>query len=522
MVTIQATVSPDPALVPNTVAIVTLSPAGQSLTAPGLLYDDGTHGDTVAGDNIYTGQFAFTPKTLGTHSLVVTAAYRGTVQRGRSPVFSFTVTTPADLAAPIRASANKRFLVNQSGWPVLLAGDAPHSMFVNLSVADANAYMANRAAHGFNILWVELLCNNYTGCHENGSTYDGLFPFTNMSDISTPNEAYFARVDQMVKIAAGYGLTVLLDAFETGGWMSFLETQGNTKAYNWGVYLGNRYKSYPNVVWITGNDFQTWNTSTIDNNLIKNIMAGIASVDPGHLQSLQLNFDISGSLDDPLTAPYVTLAGAYSEEPTYDEVLAQYNKPSFVPVMLQEAHYEMEAVGGCCGESGTPNVLRRQAYWTVLSGGLAGQMYGNHYTWSFQNGWKNNLDTPGADQLGVWKSFFTSRRWYNLVPDQTHSVVTAGYGTYYGFGALGTNDYATTARTPDGTLVLCYTPVAHALTVDMTKMNAGTTARWFDPVNGTYIDISGSPFANSGTRNFTTPGANSAGDGDWVLVLESH
>ena len=70
--------------------------------------------------------------------------------------------------------------------------------------------------------------------------------------------------------------------------------------------------------------------------------------------------------------------------------------------------------------------------------------------------------------------------------------------------------------------MLCYTPVAHTLTVDMTKMNASTTARWFDPVNGTYTDISGSPFANSGTRNFTTPGANSAGDGDWVLALESH
>lgn len=55
MVTIQATVSPDPALMPNTVAVVTLSPAGQSLAAPGLLYDDGTHGDAVAGDNIYTG-----------------------------------------------------------------------------------------------------------------------------------------------------------------------------------------------------------------------------------------------------------------------------------------------------------------------------------------------------------------------------------------------------------------------------------------------------------------------------------
>ena len=72
-----------------------------------------------------------------------------------------------------------------------------------------------------------------------------------------------------------------------------------------------------------------------------------------------------------------------------------------------------------------------------------------------------------------------------------------------------------------GRLVLAYTPVAHTLTVNMTKLAASATARWFDPSVGTYTSISGSPFANTGTRNFTTPGNNSAGDGDWVLVLET-
>jgi hypothetical protein len=46
------------------------------------------------------------------------------------------------------------------------------------------------------------------------------------------------------------------------------------------------------------------------------------------------------------------------------------------------------------------------------------------------------------------------------------------------------------------------------------------TARWYDPTNGIFSTISGSPFANSGSRNFTPPRKNSAGDGDWVLVLE--
>jgi len=33
--------------------------------------------------------------------------------------------------------------------------------------------------------------------------------------------------------------------------------------------------------------------------------------------------------------------------------------------------------------------------------------------------------------------------------------------------------------------------------------------------------VSGSPFANTGSRQFNPPGKNSAGDGDWVLVIEA-
>ncbi len=64
-------------------------------------------------------------------------------------------------------------------------------------------------------------------------------------------------------------------------------------------------------------------------------------------------------------------------------------------------------------------------------------------------------------------------------------------------------------------------PTRRTITVDMTRLRGPVTARWYDPTNGTFSTISGSPFANSGTRNFAPPGKNSAGDGDWVLVLES-
>ena len=60
------------------------------------------------------------------------------------------------------------------------------------------------------------------------------------------------------------------------------------------------------------------------------------------------------------------------------------------------------------------------------------------------------------------------------------------------------------------------------VTVDMTQLSGPLTARWYDPAGGSFTTIAGSPFANAGSTNFTTPGNNADGPGnqDWVLVLE--
>ncbi|HEY2987081.1 MAG TPA: DUF4038 domain-containing protein, partial [Candidatus Binatia bacterium] len=197
---------------------------------------------------------------------------------------------------------------------------------------------------------------------------------------------------------------------------------------------------------------------------------------------------------------------------TYQEILKDYNRPDFLPVFLIEASYEFEHFSNT--ELGVPQVLRRQAYWTNLSG-ATGQMYGNKFTWPFLDGWQDQLDTPGAAQMGHVAALFEPRPWQDLVPDQNHTAVTAGFGTF------GANDYVTAARTPDGRLVMAYIPTARTIRVDMSKLSGLVTARWYDPSAGTFTAVSGSPFANSGSRNFSTPGNNFGGDEDWVLVLET-
>lgn len=457
--------------------------------------------------------------TVGAASLLVRAPFAQLVTRATLAPNSLPRRTAA---YPLKVSANGRYLVDQRNVPFLLVGDSPQALMVNLSEADADAFLADRHAAGFNAVWVNLLCDTYTGGRADGSTYDGILPFTTPGDLSTPNPAYFARVDAMLRLAAKYDITVFLDPIETGGWLKVLHSNGPTKDYNYGAYLGKRYRNFPNIVWMSGNDFQSWR-NTSDDAVVRAVARGIKTADPGHLQTVELDYFVSGSLDDKRWAPLIGLDAAYTYYPTYAEVLKEYNRSHFKPVFMVEANYEFENNTG--RDYGSPQTLRRQEYWTLLSG-ATGQFYGNHYTWPFSNGrfgwngWKAHLDTPGSLQLGYVTRLFASRPWYSLIPDQSHRVVTAGYGTFSSSGSLGSNDYLTAARTPDGALVLAYMPTVRTITVDMSKLSGPVLARWYDPTNGTYTAIAGSPFANSGTRQFTPPAHNSGGDGDWVLVLE--
>jgi hypothetical protein len=436
-----------------------------------------------------------------------------------SPDSASVSATTAGTLFPLHTEAGKRYLVDAAGKPFLMLGESPQAMIGNLSEAEAELFLANRKSHGFNTVWINLLCASYTGCNADGTTltFPPIAPFTvgnNLStyDLSTPNEAYFARADRMLQLAAKYGFLVILDPAETGSWLSVLQSNGLTKARAYGRYLGTRYRDSPNIVWMSGNDFQSWRTLS-DDALVREVALGIKDTDPNHIHTIEL-VGSSSSLDDSFWAPIISLNAAYTTDSTYAEVLHAYNQSASMPVFMVEANYEFE-------NNSTPAILRRQEYWTSLSG-ATGQLYGNGYTWGFSTGWKNQLDTPGAVQIAYVKALFEPRAWYELVPDQVHTVVTAGYGTFSSTGSIGDNDYVTAARTPSGKLVMAYVPSARTVTVDMSQLSGPATARWYDPVVGTFTSIAGSPFANTGSNDFTTPGTNAGGDEDWVLILEVH
>jgi Putative collagen-binding domain of a collagenase len=92
-----------------------------------------------------------------------------------------------------------------------------------------------------------------------------------------------------------------------------------------------------------------------------------------------------------------------------------------------------------------------------------------------------------------------------------------------GGGVSSNPDYVAAAATPEGTLLVAYLPPAHkgSITVNLAAMGGKIQASWYDPTSGIFTKIPGSPFANKGNRQFTSPGKNHDGDGDWVLMLKA-
>jgi len=457
----------------------------------------------------------------------------GTVSAWAAQVITAPTKVPnADSPAyPLKVSANGRYLVDQSNTPFLIVGDVPQTLVGMVSTSDAASYFDDRHAHGFNAMWINVIAAfpYYYSSPDDGSTYDGIRPFsgyipggtdTAHYDLTKPNEAYFARLDEMLALAANHGMAVFLNPIETGQWLPTLRNNGPVAAYAYGQYLGNRYKNFHNIVWLNGNDFENWKDRG-DDAVVQAVAKGIKSVDPSSLQTVELNYQNSSSFDDPTWVPLVQINSTYAYSPTYIQMLHSYNQTPIAPTFLLEGHYDLGPDLGDPKDYGTPSVLRRQGYWAMLSGGK-GQLYGNGYTCYFFPFWKNYIDTVGVAQLMIWHGFFSSLPWQDLIPDQDHTVVIAGFGSP---GNLQTrvsrSDFSTASKTPDGSFVVAYMPTARQITVNMASLKAQASAKWFDPTNGTYTTIPGGLFANTGTRQFTTPGNNHDGDTDWVLLLDA-
>lgn len=485
-------------------------------------------------------------------------------ETAKGQIIQFSGAPPSSMF-PIKASGS--ILVTAQGTPFLMMADSAQAMATNIAGTDIDTYLNTRAAQGFNTIQFDLITTPYiSNNNANYGTITGVVPFSPAGPLPAPfsptgsiNSTYWALMDSYVQKCLNNNMVAFLNPYETGGGLGDLASAGTTACNAFGQFVGNRYKNYPNVMYQLGNDCNL--TNSTDYNVMVALANGIMTADPGHLITIELFFNTSALANLAVTSfsnmnglgtfNFMSMTGAYTYNGAYANCLQAWNKTttSFltqagtnntpqVPSLLLEGNYEFENdVSSFSGVGGTLANLRRQSYWASLCG-QSGQIYGNGYVWGFFTGnpgsiayqqvppgWSNNLASPGYNDLLRWKNFFTSIAWQNLIPDQAHAVGTAGYGTGHLSELPENSNYVTVAAdslTGGAHLGVAYFPGGggtNTLTVDMTKFAGSVTAKWFDPTNASFATVSGSPFTNTGTHNFTPTGNNSAGDPDWVLLL---
>jgi hypothetical protein len=434
-------------------------------------------------------------------------------------------------AFPIKASANGRYFTDANGVPWIMVADAAHHMIPAIAPSSIQSYLNDRVQNGFNSINLFFMCANAGTCPASGAALDGTLPFTagtgpSSYDLSTPNSTYWAKVDSIVTAAANLGLVVFANPIPWGtsgqNFSTTLQNNGATKDFNFGVFIGNRYKNFSNIIWSTGQDWSSWNSSASDLNDEAQLMAGIRSADPNHLMMAQLSFQqYSNQAIAQGNAAYntnLTSDFAYTYHEAYDTVLNAYNNTTVLPVVMGESNYE---TGNNLGllSSAANAFITRQEMWYTMTSGATGHVWGNEHVNHFDSSYLSNLDTTATTQVKYLTNLFNQYQWWTFAPDQSHAVVTAGYGTYNGAnGNMYNATYAATTWDSSTTAIL-YTPVSAMLTVDMTKFSKAVTAFWYDPTTGSSTTIGS--FPNSGTQTFTTPGTSHAdGTHDWVLVVD--
>lgn len=422
---------------------------------------------------------------------------------------------------------------------------------VNLTPVQLNAYLDNCLSHGYNgiemgMIWKEErglsvpFANGGTllpfGRRLDGSSWNGTFNGS-APDLTTPLAAYWQHVDLIFAQCEARGMLVFAFpayvGFEGGvqGWMQQMVANGTSRMAGYGSFVGTRYAAQKNLVWMMGGDYGTPpNAFTAAEADVEAALFDALLATPG-LASVQVTAEWdteSIASDQAQFDRYQTLGSVYTHGGnTATQTRRAYAANPARPAFLVESAYDEEgppsgaqwSPGNYYNGAATPP--ERRFIWRGLLNGIAGYIQGNGYTWPFNNGvWEAHLDSVGQRDLGRLNAFWKSIEWWRLVP---HGLGGIGTLVTAGAGAIDSDNYVAAAATPLGDLLVAYIGPGHtgSVTIDMTKLRGSASARWFDPTSGTYTAVSGSPFANAGTRAFTPPGNNSAGAGDWVLQFDA-
>jgi Protein of unknown function (DUF4038)/Putative collagen-binding domain of a collagenase len=435
----------------------------------------------------------------------------------------------------VASKTGTSYFIDSKGKPRLVWGDAAWGFMGSAGrytsgawQSDIDNYLTARANQGFTVIYTEPMATVHVGgINDDGRTFDGLYPFqggSNANPSTGLTDLYWQRIDYFFNSAINRGITVFFDAI---GYSSDFLTNGplagksDAEFQAFGAAVGARYLNQSNLIWVLADDYFGFN-----DDLLTAFLTGLQSVNDPHHISIEMyaettsRFDMSNNAALAWGTSNANFNFVYSYEVIYYGVEYAYLETNPITVLAGDGYFYD-------GVAADERAFRQESWW-ALSSGARGKVHGSENIWN----WPSSAETDYSNS--ATQPFYTTTAgairtayealpgWHLLIPDTSSQLVTAGRGTRATFSSAiyepkYTDNYVTASKTPDGRLAVIYMSHATTITIDETKMVGGYQAFWLDPATGTKTTTPTGP-----TYNSTAKGNNSAGDPDWVLVLQAN
>ncbi len=429
----------------------------------------------------------------------------------------------------LRIHESGRFLEYESGKPFFYLGDTAWDLVHRLTKDEIELYLSVRASQGFNVIQCVAL-SEWANKH---GRYALKEPRDRLDYDDEGEYSFWAGLDFCVECAEKYGIYIgmlpLWNTSYTDGPMVF---QSYEPAFEYGRFLGDRYKDHNNIIWILGGDVKAEPfMDPVFKGLAEGIKAG-EKEDNHHL----ITFHPRGPSDTVSELKgdrdYLDFLGCQSGHTvgwSYEPYkLFEKLIPTGKPYIDLEPHYE-DHVANWVPEFKRYDAsdIRQGAYESVFAG-ACGQGYGNpivafflyepltQYGCDFYfgnliedgldtKGWHHALRHEGAESLKHLKNLRLSRPYFELRP--APELVLNSDDDYL-FGRI------SAARGDDYAFV--YSPLGREIQVDCSQINKQfIRASWFNPRTGEEKLIC----YQKPRKSVFVPETSGKGQ-DWVLILD--
>lgn len=414
----------------------------------------------------------------------------------------------------LKIDDNNRFLVKGDGSPFVWIGET-NWFFAKLPPATIDSILDTRSKQGFTIMFVS--------CRE--KLYNGEGP----GSLGVPNKAWWSYLDEYIAKCAQRNLYVAIAL----GWWGVAKANTETDLYNYGKWVGTRYKDHNNIVWLTlGEAGGHLRKSELPDSKINALVNGIRDGDTGNkLLTIHADFKRGTSISNDgeicdfnnwQTSQWCCLDDLPRKDKrtwkVWEAIEYDYNKRyngKAKPTIDAEAWYENNK--DFCNASAFN--IRRRAYFTLFAGAF-GHTYGAGGIWDGLNSGQgcsgkamDAISYKGASHMGYISSFLhgLGKGFLKLTPNQ--KMIVEGNSDSY-------DSHIQAAVAHDNTFALIYSASDAAYGLNVSKLVGNTiSGMWYNPRTNNYLTENMVLLSDKTKVHKIDPPGELGPGNDWVLIL---